>query len=160
MNKFTKTLLSSLVLVAAISGVVATVQAHAQIGAANRPDMYVVMFHADWCGPCKIVEPNLNKAMQTLNDPGLELIVIDITDAPRTEYSANLAFDRQIVPQYNQWYGVTGFAALIDADTKRTLGCVNMMYDAGAMAKHIANLKTYAINNQSSMDLTCPQPNN
>ncbi len=125
----------------------------------TQPAMYVVMFRADWCGACKIVEPNLSRAMAALNDPSLQVLVIDITDGPRTERSANLAFDAGIVPQYNNWYGVTGFAAMIDADTKRTLGCVNMVYNAQAMAQHIAALKTYALSNQPSPDTTCPAPN-
>jgi thiol-disulfide isomerase/thioredoxin len=127
--------------------------------AQQRPDMYVVMFRADWCGPCKIVEPNLDRALRMLNDPSIRFVTIDVTDSQRIERSAHIAFDNSIVAQYNQWYGVTGFAAIIDADTKNTLGCVNMMYDAGAMAAHIKNLKTYAVTNQPSFDITCPAPN-
>ncbi|MCF6301826.1 MAG: thioredoxin domain-containing protein [Devosiaceae bacterium] len=128
---------------------------HAQ----QQPEMYVVIFRADWCGPCKIVEPNLDRALKQLNDPSIKVVVIDVTDSPRIERSAHIAFDHQIAAQYNKWYGVTGFAAMIDADTKNTLGCVNMMYDAGAMASHIRNLKTYALANQPSFDITCPAPN-
>jgi len=127
--------------------------------AQERPDMYVVMFRADWCAPCKIVEPNLDRALKTLGDPGIQFINIDITDPPRSERSAHLAFDAAIVKQYNQWYGITGFAAIIDADTKNTLGCVNMLYDVGAMTAHIKNLKSYALANQPSFDITCPGPN-
>lgn len=127
--------------------------------AQQAPEMYVVMFRADWCGPCKIVEPNLDRALRSLNDPSIKVVTIDITDAPRIESSAYIAFDHQIASQYNQWYGVTGFAAMIDADTKNTLGCVNMMYDAATMATHIRNLKTYAVTNQPSFDITCPAPN-
>ena len=129
--------------------------AHAQ----QKPEMYVVIFRADWCGPCKIVEPNLDRAMRDLNDPAIKVVMIDVTDASRIERSAYVAFDHQIASQYNQWYGVTGFAAMIDADTKNTLGCVNMMYDAATMATHIRNLKTYALANQPSFDITCPAPN-
>ncbi len=129
--------------------------AHSQ----QRPDIYVVMFRADWCGPCKIVEPNLDRTLRLLNDSGIRAITIDVTDSPRIERSAHIAFDHNIVQQYNQWYGVTGFAAIIDADTKTTLGCVNMMYDVGAMSAHIRNLKTYAMTNQPSFDITCPAPN-
>jgi len=135
------------------------ISAHAQAQAQQRPEMYVVIFRADWCGPCKIVEPNLDRALKKLNDPALKVVVIDVTDSPRIERSAHTAFDHQIAKQYNMWYGVTGFAAMIDADTKTTLGCVNMMYDAGSMAAHIRNLKTYAVANQPSFDLTCPAPN-
>jgi len=145
----------SALLLLAISIFSTNISAQAQ----QRPDMYVVVFRADWCGPCKIVEPNLQAAMTTLRDPGLEVIVFDITTPASSERSAYQALDRNIVDHYNQWYGTTGFVALVDADTKRTLGCVNMMYSAQDMATHISNLKTYAIANQISPDTTCPAPN-
>jgi len=126
---------------------------------ASDADLYVVMFKADWCGPCKIVEPKLDTALRTLNDPAIEYVAIDITDPTRSEISAHKAFDRNIVPQYNSWMGVTGFAAIIDADTKQTLGCVNMVYDEASMAMHIKNLKTYAVTNQSVQEVLCPEPN-
>ena len=128
--------------------------------AANNPDMYVVVFRADWCGPCRILEPQLKQALGNLRDPGLEYVEIDITNSGLSEIGAHRAFDRQIVPQYNQWLGVTGFAVMIDADTKNTLGCVNITYDTQSMAMHIKNLKTYAVANKPAMDLTCPAPNN
>lgn len=127
--------------------------------AAPAPEMYVVMFRADWCSPCKIVEPNLLRAKEMLRDPSVEYLTFDITDPARSEISAHYAFDRQLVRQYNSWMGVTGFAAIIDGDTKRTLGCVNMLYDTASTAKHISNLKTYAMSNQPSADFTCPEPN-
>ena len=113
----------------------------------------LVDFYADWCGPCKIVEPNLDRAMRNLNDPSLKVVMIDVTDSPRIQRSAHLAFDHNIAKQYNQWYGVTGFAAMIDADTKNTLGCVDMRYDSGSMTAHIRNLKTYAVANKPSFDV-------
>ena len=128
--------------------------------AESTPDMYVVMFRADWCGPCKIVEPKLDKALRGLGDSSIEYVTIDITTPDRSEVSAHRAFDRDIVAQYNGWMGVTGFAAIIDADTKQTLGCINMMYDSSAMMMHIRNLKTYAVSNQSVQEVMCPAPNN
>ncbi|WP_409434044.1 thioredoxin domain-containing protein [Litorimonas sp. RW-G-Af-16] len=123
------------------------------------PDVYVVFFEADWCGPCKIVEPRLTEALQNLRDPMIEFVPIDISGG-KGDLNAHAVFDRGIVQQYNMWMGVTGFAAIIDGDTKRTMGCVNMTYDAKAMAMHIRNLQNAARNNQQSFDLTCPEPNN
>lgn len=153
-----------------LSALIGTVVASSSLGALapasaqmpmiqQTPAMYVVMFRADWCAPCKIVEPNIDQALNTLRDPSIEYVTFDITDPGRSELSAHRAFDRQLVPQYNSWMGVTGFAAIIDGDTKQTLGCVNMMYDAQSTASHIRNLKTYAVANQPSADFTCPEPN-
>ena len=124
-----------------------------------KPEIYVVMFRADWCAPCKIVEPRLGQALAGLHDPAIEYVNIDISGG-QGEWNSHAVFDRQIVPQYNKWLGVTGFAAIIDADTKRTLGCVNMNYNAEAMQIHIQNLKRLALTNQPNFDLTCPEANN
>jgi thiol-disulfide isomerase/thioredoxin len=122
------------------------------------PDVYVVMFRADYCAPCKIVEPALNQALTRMADPRIEYVHIDIGSG-NGEYNANTVFDRGIVTQYNQWLGVTGFAAIIDGDTKQTLGCVNMTYNAEAITAHIRALQGQAQRNQQAFDLTCPQSN-
>ncbi len=125
----------------------------------SKPDIYVVMFRADWCPPCKVVEPRLAEALQGLQDPRIEFVNIDISGG-YADWNANAVFDRGIVDQYNMWLGVTGFAAIIDGDTKKTLGCVNMSYDTQSMATHIRNLQAQARRNVDSFDLTCPEPNN
>ena len=122
------------------------------------PDVYVVMFRADYCAPCKVVEPAMNQALSKLADPRIEYVHIDI-GAGNGERNAHTVFDRGLVQQYNMWLGVTGFAAIVDGDTKQTMGCINMTYDANSMAMHIRNLQNAAQKNQPSFDVTCPQPN-
>lgn len=125
----------------------------------TQPDVYVVMFRADYCAPCRVVEPRLATALNQLSDPAIEYIELD-TGGGHGEWNSNVVFDRGIVKQYNKWLGITGFAAIVDGDTKQTLGCVNMDYDAGSMARHIRNLQQQARANQVSFDLTCPAANN
>ena len=151
MKKHVKTSLAALGLTLGLSGATQAYQA-------PTPDVYVVMFRADYCAPCKVVEPALGQALNNLADPRIEFVNIDI-GAGNGERNAHTVFDRGLVQQYNQWLGVTGFAAIIDGDTKQTMGCINMTYDAGSMAMHIRNLQNAARQNQSSFDLTCPAPN-
>lgn len=125
----------------------------------TTPDVYVVMFRADWCAPCKVVEPRLGQALNKLRDPRIEYVNIDISGG-KGDYNAHTVFDRGLVKQYNMWLGVTGFAAIIDGDTKQTLGCVNMNYSADDMSVHIGQLKKAAVSNQRPFNLTCPEPNN
>ena len=141
------------------TGLASTPAQAQQFQAQVRPDLYVVMFRADWCPPCKVVEPRLENVLANLGDPGIEYITIDITTPLASEASAHRAFDRNIVYHYNRWLGVTGFAAIIDATTKKSLGCVNMQYSPQDMATHINNLKTYALADQPTQDVTCPAPN-
>jgi len=118
-----------------------------------------VMFRADWCAPCKIVEPRLQNVLRSFNDPRIEYVNIDIGNG-NGDLNAHAVFDRGLVQQYNTWLGVTGFAAIVDGDTKQTMGCVNMTYDTDTMARHIRNLQANAQRNEVSFDLTCPEANN
>lgn len=151
MKKYVKSSLAALALTLGLSGATQAYQAPA-------PDVYVVMFRADYCAPCKVVEPALNQALSNLADSRIEYVHIDV-GAGNGERNAHTVFDRGLVQQYNMWLGVTGFAAIIDGDTKQTLGCINMTYDSGSMAMHIRNLQNAAQNNQTIFDLTCPEAN-
>lgn len=150
---------TTLIKTAAVTAALAALSVGSSAQSMRTPDVYVVMFKADWCAPCKVVEPNLRQALGQLRDPGIEYLEIDISNPGLSEIGAHKAFDRNIVAQYNGWLGVTGFAAIIDGDTKRTLGCVNMLYDVQSTATHIRNLKTFAVANQPSFDTTCPARN-
>ncbi len=145
---------SSLAAIALIAGMASAGNAYQ----GQNPDIYVVMFRADYCAPCKVVEPALNQALRNIADTRIEYVHLDI-GAGNGERNAHQVFDRGIVQQYNMWLGVTGFAAIVDADTKKTLGCLNMSYDTHSMAMHIRNLQSAAQRNQPSFDLTCPAAN-
>lgn len=151
MKNFVKASLAGLALTLGLSS-------FTQAYSGATPDVYVVMFRADYCAPCKVVEPALYQALNTLADPRIEYVHIDI-GAGNGEKNAHTVFDRGLVQQYNSWLGVTGFAAIVDGDTKQTLGCINMTYDAGSMASHIRNLQNAAQQNQQTFDITCPAPN-
>ena len=153
-------LLGTLALIGATAAT--ALPASAQVSEAGFTDkeLYVVMFRADWCPPCKVVEPAIGEALGQLRDPSIEYVEIDISSPGASEIGAHRAFDRDIVDQYNRWLGLTGFAAIVDATNKKTLGCVNMLYDAHSMASHIRNLKTHAVRDSQTLDLTCPEANN
>lgn len=152
MKRFVKTTLAALALSLGMGSATSAYEL-------RTPDVYVVMFRADYCAPCKIVEPALGQALQNLSDPRIEYVHLD-TGAGYGERNSHLVFDRGLVQQYNMWLGVTGFAAIVDGDTKQTLGCINMTYDSQAMAMHIRNLQAAAQRNEQSFDLTCPAANN
>lgn len=122
---------------------------------ASSHDLYVVMFRSDTCAPCRILEPNLHTALRQMNDHRIAFMNIDLGTP---EAAAHTAFDADIVPQYNQWLGITGFAAIIDADTKHTLGCVNMRYGPEEIKAHVRSLQEAAQQNIALPDLTCPAP--
>ena len=104
---------------------------------AHAADVYVVKFRADDCQTCAVMESQLSSAMAMVSSAKVEEITMDSTNALKWEVSAHTAFDNNVVPQFNKWIGKTGFAAIIDAKTQRTLGCVTSSHDVYKMANFI-----------------------
>lgn len=105
--------------------------------AAERPDVYVVKFRADNCATCAVMEYQLDNAMNMVRSSKVELVTIDSTNGLKWEVSAHKAFDRDFVPQFNNWVGLTGFVAVIDRQSRRTIGCINDKQDMYKMANFI-----------------------
>lgn len=104
---------------------------------ASNADVYVVKFRADNCQTCNVMENQLSSAMSMVNSAKVEEITIDTTSPILWEKSAHTAFDSNVVPQFNKWVGKTGFVAVVDARTQRTLGCVSAKDDVYKMANFI-----------------------
>ena len=125
------------ILSTALLGIIA-----ATASAAERPDIYVVKFRADDCATCNLMENQLDTALKMVPEvigqgSKIELVTIDTTNLLLWEKSAHTAFDRDFVPQFNKWVGLTGFVAVIDRRSRRTIGCVNDKQDAYKMANLI-----------------------
>ncbi|PHS40252.1 MAG: hypothetical protein COA91_04565 [Robiginitomaculum sp.] len=105
--------------------------------ATERPDIYVVKFRADDCATCGLMETQLDTAMKMVSGSKVELVTIDTTNLLQWEKSAHTAFDRDFVPQFNKWVGLTGFVAVIDRRSRRTIGCVSDKQNAYKMANLI-----------------------
>jgi len=56
------------------------------------------------------------------------LVTASFAAPAKWEKGAHEAFDRDIVPVFNQWVGLPGFAAIVDAKSKRVIGCVNSTF--------------------------------
>ena len=110
---------------------------------ATSPDIYVVNFRKDASVESQKLDNSLTSALPLVGDD-VEHVVIDTSNAAKWEKGAHEAFDRDIVPIFNKWVGLPGFAAVVDAKTKRVIGCVNGQYDAIEMAEEIRKMKTRA----------------
>jgi len=45
---------------------------------------------------------------------------------------------------FNKWVGLPGFAAVVDAKSKRVIGCVNGKFDASEMAQELRKMASKA----------------
>ena len=127
-------------LTALISGVAMT----AAFGAsAFATDVYVVNFRNAKDVKSQQLDGQLASAL-AISGVNAEEVVIDTTTAAKWEKGAHEAFDRDIVPVFNQWVGLPGFAAVVDAKSKRVIGCVNSTFDANEMAREIRQMVSRA----------------
>jgi len=110
---------------------------------ASSPDAYVVKFRADGDAKTQALESELSTAL-AIAGANVEEVTIDTSNAARWEKSAHEAFDRDIVPVFNKWVGLPGFAAVVDAKSKRVIGCVNGEFDANSMAKELRKMTAQA----------------
>ena len=109
----------------------------ATASSSERPDVYVVKFRADNCATCAVMEDQLGQAMNMVRSSKVELVAIDSTDPLKWEVSAHKAFDRDFVPQFNNWVGLTGFVAVIDRQSRETIGCISDKENKYKMASFI-----------------------
>lgn len=106
---------------------------------AQSPDVYVVNFRNAQDNNSQRLDGALSSAL-AISGVNAEEIVIDTSSAAKWEKGAHEAFDRDIVPVFNQWVGLPGFAAIVDAKSKRVIGCVNSTFSANEMADKIREM--------------------
>lgn len=122
-------------------------------------DVTIVKFQSNDCASCVAVDSQLNSAISMAGAQNVEAVTIDSSNALKWEVSAHSAFDKNVVPQFNKWVGLTGFAAVVDSKTQRTLGCINDrtdVYKAANFIKKSAGLPyDRAVANRGS-EFKCP----
>ena len=106
---------------------------------ATSPDVYVVNFRNDKNTESQVLDSQLTSALAQVGGSAEE-VVIDTSTAAKWEKGAHEAFDRDIVPVFNQWVGLPGFAAIVDANTKSVIGCVNGKFSSSEMAREIQKM--------------------
>lgn len=110
---------------------------------AQTPLVQVVFMTADWCANCEVLRPELTAAISRVE--GVRRIDMDATTPARRMQSADAAVANNVVAQHDAWIGRTGFAAIVDAKTHRTLGCVTASWKApeieGALRRATSNAR-------------------
>ncbi len=134
-------------MIAFVSGVALTAAFGASAFAAS-PDVYVVNFRNDKNAESQTLDSRLSSALVGLGN--VEHVVIDTSNAAKWEKGAHEAFDRDIVPVFNKWVGLPGFAAIVDAKSKRVIGCVNSQFDSGEIASEVRRMTAMASGNAYS----------
>ena len=108
---------SRLLLLAAL--VLAAAPARAVVSAPDAPadpEVVALVFAADWCGACKILDPKLTPVMQAAGADGpVRFVRLDHTDADARAAAAATAAELGLASLYADYAGQTGFVLLVDA---------------------------------------------
>lgn len=116
---------------------------------AQAPVVRAVLFRADWCANCHVLEPVLEKAMSDAAGIPVELVVLDFTNPQKWDQSIEVALDHNVVQVYNAYAGITGLVVLTAADTGERIDCFNRTFSAPAMV--------HAMKQAVSISLSAPK---
>ena len=108
-------------------------------GSNSKAALYAVSFHADWCGSCKILEPNVIKARgkADLDNQNVLFVKLDLTNATKRHQSELMAGALGIGDFFAKNNGKTGFVLLVDSASGKVVGKLTKDMDAGQIAKTI-----------------------
>lgn len=133
-NRVLRTMAMSVVGVVGLSGVLAgcgstetadsaanaaerTTIANARLAeAAGDAEVLVVAMHADWCGTCKALGPQVKEAMGRLSDAPIKFVKADLTEKTNPVGQQAL-IDMGLEDLYARNGGKTGVLYLVDAQT-------------------------------------------
>ena len=105
----------------------------------DKASLYAVHFHADWCGSCKILEPNVEKARgkADLDNKNVLFAKLDLTDGTTRHQSRLMANALGIGEFYKENNGKTGFVLLVNSKTGETVGKLTKDMDANQITAMI-----------------------
>ena len=92
--------------------------------AAEAQDTKVIglLFYADWCGSCKVLDPKLDAVKPDFAHQPVLFTRVDMTDDAAKAYAARYANYLGLGEIYAENQGRTGFMLLVDARGKKVLG--------------------------------------
>ncbi|MEL6831126.1 MAG: thioredoxin domain-containing protein [Pseudomonadota bacterium] len=103
------------------------------------PQVRVLVFTADWCTTCRVLDPRIERSIRAADLNQIVLSKFDLTDARPSSVSMiddhhlDQAEHWMVTDIWQQYQGRTGFAVLAAIDTGEALGCLSPGMDASSM---------------------------
>ncbi|MDZ7629285.1 MAG: hypothetical protein U5J99_12875 [Parvularculaceae bacterium] len=158
MTKHSGLIVAAVVAIAVAVAVAARGPAPAAMqGSAGAPQLIAATFRSAWCSSCKILEPNLAKAMPAFAGEPVEFVEFDFTFGENDKLAA-LAAAHDLTRLYQANKGATGFTVLVDADTGAIVDTLTMNFTAADMKRAIERALAIALHTDDRAAATPPAP--
>lgn len=105
----------------AFTPLVAQAGAPKAAGPVGEPDVLALVFTAEWCAACKVLDPKLRAARTSLDEEAVRFVILDQTNADARREATASAREGGFADVYAAHEGKTGFVLLLDADSKEIL---------------------------------------
>ena len=98
-----------------------------------------MLFYADWCGSCKILDPAIQKArgQSDLDNEPVLFVRLDLTDATKRYQAGLMANALGLSEFYDKNAGATGFLLLVDAESKEIIKRLTKTMDAKSITEEV-----------------------
>jgi len=104
-----------------------------------EPERIAVLFYADWCGSCEVLDPKIKEARSELEADAKTLFVtFDLTDDAARAQTAMLAETLGLGSIYEAHGGKTGFMLVVDADDPSILHKLTKTDDVATIRTRLA----------------------
>lgn len=111
--------------------------AQAKQSQARAPKVMVIAFHADWCAGCRVLGPKMmDDVLPSVKGEPLLLVKLDQTDRDSAQAEFMLAA-LGLGDLWAEYGGKTGFALVVDMETKKVVANLGYKQDPGAMQKSL-----------------------
>ncbi len=97
--------------------------------AITSPKLISGMFHSDYCGACKAMEPLIKEAAEKLTDKPVLFVTLDLTDDKTKKQAELLAGALGLDKVWSENHTRTGFMKLVNAETGEDLETITVRHE-------------------------------
>lgn len=104
-----------------------------------KTEVIGVLYYADWCGSCKVLDPKIEQAKKGLaaTHAPILFVQLDLTNEQTRYQSELLVNSLSLESSYAKYGGKTGFMLLLDADSKQVIARLTKNLDTADISKTI-----------------------
>ena len=104
-----------------------------------EPKILGLMFHSDFCGSCKILDPKLQAVKPLFAEENVLFVTFDHTSKETSRQAALLAERLDVGEVYRAQKKASGFLLVLDADSGEVLGKITREHSEADMKMQLSD---------------------